>query len=118
MSELATTLIPAMAGPQASARLIEAHRAVMRAIPADSYRATVHALVRFDRRELLARLNCPVLCVAGSEDRVSSALVMRRMAERIRAGRFVELRGAGHLAPFEREDEFVLRVGEFIDRLP
>lgn len=117
MASLAAGLIPAMAGPDAPESLLEAHRRLMAAIPAAGYRAAIRALVHFDRRALLPQLGCPVLCIAGAADRIASPLVMRRMAERIPAGRFEELPGAGHLAPFEQPDAFVRRLEAFLARL-
>lgn len=114
MEQLAAEVIPTMLGPNASADLLREHCTVMGGIPQESYQAAMHALVAFDRRAVLAEITCPVLCVAGEEDRVALPLVMQRMAAGLPAGRFASIPGAGHLAPFEQPGAFASLVGDFL----
>jgi pimeloyl-ACP methyl ester carboxylesterase len=59
---------------------------------------------RPDSGPMLEKINVPALVLGGSEDEISPAAGMRAMAQGIRAARYVEVPGAGHLAPLERPD--------------
>lgn len=56
---------------------------------------------RPDRRDLLARIRCPVLVVVGREDQITPVDEMREMAAAIGGATFVEIPDAGHMAPLE-----------------
>ena len=73
----------------------------------------LRAVVGFDQRAALARIPVPALAIAGTHDRVSTPLVVRRMAERLPAGVYREI-DAGHLAPFEEPALFAALVREFV----
>lgn len=115
MAALAHELIPAMAAVGADAPLLATHQAVMAALAPDSYRAAVGALVGFDRRRSLASISVPTLCLAGGADTVAQPGVMRAMAGRIPAARYVCIEARGHLAPFEAPAAFVAAVCAFAD---
>lgn len=117
MADLAADLIPAMAAPGTAPALLAAATELMDRIPPESYRAAMHALVRFDQRAALPHIQAPTLCLAGELDTVSTPLVVRRMAERMPAASYVEMPGAGHLAPFEQPAEFVAQVRAFLESL-
>ena len=57
---------------------------------------------RPDSTPLLARIQVPVLVVAGDDDQIAPAAEMEGMARAIPGARFVLLRGSGHLAPLEQ----------------
>jgi pimeloyl-ACP methyl ester carboxylesterase len=61
---------------------------------------------RPDRRDLIPRLPCPVLAVAGEHDAVTPPAAARAMAEAAKDGEAVVVPGAAHLSPMERPDEF------------
>ncbi len=107
MAELASSVIPEMMAAGAAPDVLAAHQALMGAIPPDSYRAAMTALVGFDRRHALDRIDLPVTCLAGEHDRIARPAVMRAMASRLPMGRYGVLSGAGHLAPYEQPDRFV-----------
>lgn len=56
---------------------------------------------RPDSTELLPQLDLPTLVVCGEKDAISPAEEMRRIAEALPQGRFVQVPRAGHLAPLE-----------------
>nr|BFD81227.1 alpha/beta fold hydrolase [Streptomyces sp. Xyl84] len=70
----------------------------------------------------LARLLTPVLIVWGDTDTLLPAWQGRAAARRMRAGRFVQLTGAGHVSYLDRHTDFMDAVGPFVrdsaDRLP
>lgn len=120
MRELAIELIPTMVGPGSEAEVVHDAVDLMARIPPDSYRAAMHALVRFDQRAALSTLDMPALVLAGTHDTVSTPQVVRRMAERLPLATYREL-DAGHMAPFEEPEAFAAAVRAFLaglDNLP
>jgi len=67
----------------------------------DSYVAACEALAAFDLRGRLAAITAPVLAVAGAHDPVTTPADLRRLADAVVHGRFVELADAGHQSPAE-----------------
>ena len=75
MAQVADRLIPSMVGPHAlpdgaglaqySASLALAH-ACMSAVPPNTYRASLQALVKFEQRTALPTITVPTLCLAES----------------------------------------------------
>jgi pimeloyl-ACP methyl ester carboxylesterase len=55
----------------------------------------------------LHRIRCPTLVVTGTDDRLVPPANARILRDRIPGARLVELPGAGHVFPLEREDETV-----------
>ena len=113
MRELAIDLIPGMVGPGGDPELVHDAVGLMARVPPDSYRRALRAVVGFDQRAALARIPVPALAIAGTHDKVSAPLVVRRMAERLPAGVYREI-DAGHLAPFEEPALFAALVREFV----
>lgn len=116
MADVASRLVPSMLGenpdPLAASRAIE----MMSQVPAMTYRASVQALVRFDRRETLGAIAVPTLCLAGERDTTAPAKVLQKMCERIAGAAFQVIAGAGHLANLERPAQFNQALGEFLGR--
>ena len=56
---------------------------------------------RADVTGLLPEIDVPTLVVCGQYDAISTVEEMRGIATRIPAARFVEVPGAGHMAPLE-----------------
>ena len=69
---------------------------------------TLKALAeRRDNRDILSRIEVPVLVVAGRDDeKVTPPEVVRRIAEGIRGAEYYELEDSAHLPPFENPDRF------------
>lgn len=106
MAALARQLVPTMMAPDADVAALRLACEVMATVPQVSYRAALQAIVSFNRVEDLARIQVPVLCLAGEHDRNAAPQVMRRMAERIPQGRYQCLGGVGHLANMEQPQAF------------
>jgi pimeloyl-ACP methyl ester carboxylesterase len=65
----------------------------------------------------LHKITCPTLLVTGTRDRLVPSENSRVLEARIPGARLVELRGAGHVFPLEREDETVrLLESHFLER--
>lgn len=73
----------------------------------------MRALARFNVRERLGEIRCPVLVITGSEDRMMDPRNSRLLAERIPGARLYVIEGAGHLFFEERPQEVNLVLREF-----
>jgi pimeloyl-ACP methyl ester carboxylesterase len=101
MGRLAAGLCKGMASANAAHDVVARAALLMAAVPEATYRSALHAIVGFDRRDALASLPMPVLCLAGEDDRNAPPEVMQRMAARIPHAQYRCLPGVGHLAHME-----------------
>ena len=76
----------------------------------------VAALVRFDRREALARIAVPTLVVTGEDDRTAAPEVARRMAARIAGAEVAIVPATGHLLMLEQPEAFDRVLLDFVTR--
>ncbi len=116
MARLAPGLVTGMASPQAPHDAVARAAVLMSAVPEATYRRALQAIVGFDRRELLANLRLPVLCLAGEHDRNAPAAMMQQMASKIVGSEFVSLPGTGHLANMESPALFNRALIDFLQR--
>jgi pimeloyl-ACP methyl ester carboxylesterase len=91
----------------------------------DRYRDRVHALVRlteaqdpfFDALEAngpgYAAIPCPVLILAGAEDRTIPPRVQRKILDVVPQARFEEIESSGHVVYLERPDLFWPRLRRY-----
>jgi 3-oxoadipate enol-lactonase len=114
MAALAQRLVAGMVAPDTAPEALAFGAGVMARVPEATYRAALHAIVGFDRRETLSAIRVPTLCLAGEHDRTAPPDVMRRMAERIPGAGYRCLAGAGHLANIEQPQAFADAVIEFL----
>lgn len=63
------------------------------------------ALSRFNVRERLGEITCPVLVITGSQDRMMDPENSRLLAQRVPGARLYVVKGAGHLFFLERPEE-------------
>ncbi len=66
------------------------------------------------RTDAYAKIRVPVLTIAGSEDASASPASVKALADVLPDARYVELAGAGHMAPIEQADAFVAAVRSFL----
>lgn len=117
MASLADEFVAGLVGDDPDPDGMDLARRCMAAVPEDSYRAMMRALLGFDRREAQGRIRVPTLLVAGSKDESAPAPVMARMAARIPGSTSVCLDGVGHLAGVERPMAFNRVLGDFLASL-
>jgi pimeloyl-ACP methyl ester carboxylesterase len=125
MAQVADRLIPSMVGPYAlpdgaglaqySAGLALAH-ACMSAVPPNTYRASLQALVKFEQRTALPTITVPTLCLAGEHDKTAPPEVLRRMSQKIQGAEYACIAGVGHLMSFEQEAPFHEAILNFVHR--
>jgi pimeloyl-ACP methyl ester carboxylesterase len=106
MTELAQILVPRMVGPGSLPEGVKLATHCMSLVPAATYRRALEALVTFDRRANLARIDVPTLLIAGEHDRNAPPSVMKKMADAIPRSRYIEMKGIGHLQNLEAPEEF------------
>jgi 3-oxoadipate enol-lactonase len=116
MAGVAAQLVPGMVSPQALAGAVELARAIMAAVPEATYRAALAGIVAFDRRDDLAAIRVPTLCIAGEHDRTAPPALLERIAARIPGAEFQLLQGAGHIANVEQPAAFNAALCGFLQR--
>jgi 3-oxoadipate enol-lactonase len=114
MASLAPGLVAELVGENPDADGMAVARDCMATVPEASYRASMMALLGFDRRHALKDIEVPALVLSGSRDRNAPAPMMAKMASYIPRATYVELEGAGHLVNLERPDAFNSAVKQFL----
>jgi pimeloyl-ACP methyl ester carboxylesterase len=114
MGDIADKLIPSMVAPGSTAPALALAREGMSAVPPNTYRAALHALVQFEQRAALPTITVPVLCLAAEHDRTAPPTVMERMAQKIPGARYACLAGAGHLLHDEQPEAFNAELEKFL----
>jgi pimeloyl-[acyl-carrier protein] methyl ester esterase len=104
--------------PRTSAHVLHTLR---RALKSDGWAhpaALASGLARLrdtDLRAGLGRVEVPTLVVAGQRDRIVRAAASRALARRIRAARYVEIRGAAHAPFLSHPGQFARHLREFLE---
>lgn len=114
MAELAETLVPRMIGPASLPEGVRLATHCMGQVPAATYRRALECIVTFDRRANLGNIRVPTLVVAGEHDRDAPPAMMKKMADDIAHGTYVEMKGVGHLQNLEAPDDFDGMVLNFL----
>ena len=116
MASLAPGLVKGMASRHAAHDAVARAAVLMSAVPEATYRKALASIVGFDRREALADLRVPVLCLVGADDRNAPPAVMKQMASRIAGAEYRELPGVGHLAHMEAPQPVNAALVDFLQR--
>jgi 3-oxoadipate enol-lactonase len=114
MADLAPEMVAGLVGETPDPAGVALAIRSMGHVPEATYRAALHCLLTFDRREALARFPGPTLLLAGERDRVAPPPVMARMAARIPQAVFAVLPGAGHLVNLEQPAAFNRALAAFL----
>lgn len=83
-------------------------------IQKEAYVQVMRLLTTFDRKSDAASILAPALLLAGELDTQAPPKGMKRLAEQIPNGRFVQLDGRSHMANIEAPEEFNAVVQAFI----
>jgi len=108
--------VPGLVAPAAPAAALQIASDIMSRVPEITYRAALHAIAGFDRRQALAAVAVPTLVLAAVADRTAPPELMQRMASRIRGAEFLCLDNAGHIANVEQPAAFNAAVVSFLQR--
>jgi 3-oxoadipate enol-lactonase len=82
----------------------ESYRAMLASIDAEGYAACCEAIAAMDLRADLARIQIPVLAIAGADDPATPPPHLAGIAEKVPHGRLVLIKHAAHLANVEQPD--------------
>ncbi|MGJ5176259.1 alpha/beta fold hydrolase [Bradyrhizobium oligotrophicum] len=115
MASLAPDLVKELVGDHPDPQGLELATSCMAGVPEASYRASMLALLGFDRRQALKEIKVPTLVLSGSKDRNAPAPMMEKMASFIPSADYVELQGAGHLVNLEQPGAFNAALASFLN---
>lgn len=88
-----------------------------RATPQGIAAASRGMAVRVDSRDLLPRIACPTLVIAGEEDMLTPPLMAREYAAQIPGAQFALIPHAGHLSNLEQPQIFIQVIRQFLQTL-
>jgi 3-oxoadipate enol-lactonase len=101
-----------VAGAQRMAQL----RTVLEAMDANAYAACAEAVSRIDFSTSNARIACPALVIAGTQDEATPLAMSRAICNAISGAELVAL-DVAHLSAVEQPVEFAALVAGFINRI-
>src|SRR5262245_27129106 len=115
---VAETMLPKLFAPatiESKAPCVEATRQViLRTNPKGIAAASRGMAQRPDVTPWLSRFDMPTLVLCGQHDAISTPDEMRGFTELLPQARFVEIAGAGHMAPLENPAEVNAAIREFL----
>jgi pimeloyl-ACP methyl ester carboxylesterase len=116
MAEIAKEVMPAQRGRITDPQGLALAERVMATVPPATYRKALQIITTFDRRADLPKIAVPALLVAGSDDLVAPAQIMKYMADKIPRAEFIVLRGCGHLGQMDQPETFNEVLERFLRR--
>jgi pimeloyl-ACP methyl ester carboxylesterase len=115
---VADRLLPKLVGRSTAARepaIVAAVRDMAARSPVDGIVGALGAMRdRPDSTPLLGQIRVPTLVLVGAEDEITPPAIGRGMADRIPGGRYLEVAGAGHMAPLERPGVVTPAISDFL----
>ncbi len=114
IAEYAPDLLRSMMGPGAASPAIDHALYCIRLMNGAGFQKAIQATSQYLEDDVPARLQMPVLCIAGELDETCPARVMQAMAKMMPRGEFHEMKGVGHFGWAEREDEYHDVLGAFL----
>ncbi len=98
--------------------LVDEAEAIIRKQPARVINAAMRAIMmRRDATPLLAAINCPVLVINGSEDKLTTPETAKGISAGIAGSTLRILAGAGHISNMEQPEAFTCELLEHIENL-
>lgn len=82
--------------------------------PREAFLAQYEAIKNFDGTELLPKIKCPTLILAGDQDTMIAADAATFLHEHITGSRLIVYPGCGHIPQMEQPQEFYKNVLEFL----
>lgn len=117
MRESAAMDMPNLYAPDAPPALIAAAIEVEGSKDRDVFLRSWHAMFQVDYRDLLPRIDVPVLLIGGSEDRITPVdPLLLEILRRAPMAELVVLRGGGHFCNLDRADAFNDALTGFLRR--
>lgn len=117
LAEFAPGMLARMMAPHASGPDVDRVIATVSAMRAETFRAAIHAIVRYDGRDVLPRINVPLLAIAGGHDLLAAPpAVMEKMAAKVAGAEFLCMPNSGHFAWAEEAETFNAHLLNFLTR--
>jgi len=117
-SVAAEALVPKLFAPATYSeqpQIVEATRQVILRTKPEGIAAALRGMAqRPDVTSRLAEIDVPALVICGQHDGISPSSEMRQIASQLPIARFVEITGAGHMAPLERPEVVNAAIREFL----
>lgn len=114
-AQLAPDLIASLAGPYATAGMLDRLRQSIEALRADSYLKTLESTLHFDRTEALRAITVPTLLLYGEFDTLVTPEAGRHVQALMPHSQYQIIRSVGHLMNIEAPVEFNRLVSDFLD---
>lgn len=117
IDQFAPAMLRSMMAPGATGNGVQRVIEVVNTMRPETFRAAIAAIVRFDGRHILPKMQVPVLCIAGEHD-LSAAppAVMEKLAGKLAQGEFVCMSDVGHFAWAEQPQQFNHYLLDFLQR--
>ena len=110
-------MLQKMMNPDAEGSAVELVLQVVSRMREETFRAAIEAITHFEGRDILPKMNIPVLCIAGALDLTAAPpLVMEKMANKITNAEYQCMSNVGHFGWAENPQEFNQLVIDFIQR--
>lgn len=114
---VADAMLPKLFAPEAPAKqpaIVAATKAVMLKTSPVGIAAALRGMAeREDFSSRLSEFNVPALVICGQHDAIAPPAEMRGIAEKLPQGKYVEIAGAGHMAPLEDPAEVNRAIADF-----
>ncbi len=114
-------MLPRLLSPRTAEQrpelIAEMRSMILRNKPAGIAAALEGLAQRPDCTALLPKIDVPTLLICGQDDQITPSAEMRQMADSIPGAQFVEIPGAGHMAPLENADAVNAAVRRFLASL-
>ena len=115
--QYAPKMLQKMMNPDAEGSAVELVLQVVSRMREETFRAAIEAITHFEGRDILPKMNIPVLCIAGALDLTAAPpLVMEKMANKITNAEYQCMSNVGHFGWAENPQEFNQLVIDFIQR--
>ncbi|HJS42902.1 MAG TPA: alpha/beta fold hydrolase [Gemmatimonadales bacterium] len=118
---IAEKLLPKLLSPvtvKSHPQVVEEVRAMITRTSVNGIVGALHALrERPDSTPSLKRIGVPVLVVAGEDDQITPAPLMREMASAIPGAKFAKIAEAGHVTPLEQPRNVSAGIAAFLRTL-
>ncbi|MEY2771968.1 MAG: hypothetical protein RIQ38_2387 [Pseudomonadota bacterium] len=116
IAEYAPDLLRTMMGPGANSAALDHALYNIRMMRGEAFQKAIGAIAGYLEGDIPARLQMPVLCIAGELDTTCPSSVMQTMAAMMPKGEFHEMKGVAHYGWGERADEYHAVVEGFLAR--
>lgn len=116
LADAASPLISAMMGPTSIGAHVDKVKDVALSTPIDTFKAAIRAIVEYDGRQTLEKIDAPTLCIAGEHDVIGTVAIMQDMSHKIKQSTFACIKGTGHYAWAEQPDAFNKELFTFLKK--